>query len=70
MNPFQSLRDYELFVYTLPQQYANLIRSTLTVKQKGRFFAELDGELTFPAAMRLTIYELLVLSSADLSVNT
>lgn len=30
MTPFQSLRDYEIFVYTLPQQFSRIERSTLT----------------------------------------
>lgn len=68
MNPFQSLRDYEFFIYTLPQ-HASIIRSTLTVKQKGRLFAELDGELTFVAHYRLTVYELLTLTTTVLSIN-
>jgi hypothetical protein len=69
MNPFQSLRDYELFVYTLSQKHSTIIRSTLTVKQKGRLFAELDGELTFTSEYRLTIYELLVLTAATIAIN-
>ncbi|MEZ4732512.1 MAG: DUF6516 family protein [Caldilineaceae bacterium] len=69
MNPFQSLRDYELFIYTLPQQYTSITRSTLTVKQKGRLFAELDGELTFTAHCRLTVYELLTLTTTVVSIN-
>jgi hypothetical protein len=31
MNPFQSLREYELFVYALPQQFPRIARSTLVV---------------------------------------
>jgi len=48
MNPFQSLREYELFVYTLPQRFPQILRSTLTVVQRGRLFAELTGEIAFP----------------------
>ena len=60
MNPFQSLRDYELFVYTLQQQYPQIITSTLVVAQRGRLFAELTGEVILPDNHRLTIYERLV----------
>ena len=59
MNPFQSLRDYERFVYTLSQSFPNIESSTLTVIQKGRLFAELTGELSFAAGHRLVVYELL-----------
>jgi hypothetical protein len=45
MNPFQSLRDYEMFVYTLQQSFPQIIRSTLVVVRRGRLFAELSGEI-------------------------
>jgi hypothetical protein len=57
MNPFQSLRDYEIFVYTLQQQFPSILRSTLVVAQRGRLFAELTGELDFSGGYRLTVYE-------------
>ncbi len=60
MNPFLSLRDYEIFVYTLPAQHKQIVSSTLTVARHGRFFAELTGELTFPDGYRLLIYERLI----------
>ncbi len=44
MSPFQSLREYERFVYTLPQQFPRIVRSTLVVAQRGRRLAELTGE--------------------------
>lgn len=57
MNPFRSLRDYETFVYTLPQQFPRILRSTLTVIRRGRYRAEVMGELLFPAGIRLSVYE-------------
>jgi hypothetical protein len=57
MNPFQSLREYERFVYTLPQQNPRLVRSTLIVARRGRQYAELTGELVFPGGFRLVAYE-------------
>lgn len=69
MNPFQSLRDYEYFVYTLPQQFPAIVASTLTVIQKGRLFAELTGELTFSAGYRLSVYELLAWNNKTLKIE-
>ena len=69
MNPFQSLRDYEFFIYTLSQPYNSIIRSTLTIKQTGRFFAELDGDLTFTFDYRLVVYELLALTTTALTIR-
>lgn len=58
MNPFQSLREYERFVYTLPKSNASIESSTLTIIQKGRYYAELSGEVLFAAGYRLSVYEL------------
>lgn len=45
MNPFQSLAEYERFVYTLQEQYSSIRRSTLTVIRRGAAVARLTGEL-------------------------
>jgi hypothetical protein len=57
MTPFQSLREYERFVYRLQQEFRHIIRSTLVVARRGRLFAELMGEITFPSGYRLSVYE-------------
>ena len=59
MNPFRSLRDCETFVYTLLQQFPRITRSTLTVIRRGKYRAEVMGELFFPAGIRLSVYEYL-----------
>ena len=45
MNPFQSLADYERFIYTLPALYPSVRRSTLTVVRRGAKAALLTGDL-------------------------
>lgn len=45
MNPFQSLADYERFVYTLQQRFPSIHRSTLTVIRRGAAVARLTGEV-------------------------
>jgi len=57
MRPFQSLRDYERFVYSLTAQFQRIVRSTLVVVQRGRYFAELSGEVIFPDGYRMSVYE-------------
>jgi hypothetical protein len=47
MSPFQSLRDYETFVYTLQQQFPQILQSTLVVAQRGRLYAEVAGDIYF-----------------------
>ena len=69
MNPFQSLREYELFVYALPQQFPRIVRSTLVVAQRGRFYAEVNGEIAFPAGYRLDVYERLTWDTGSLAIE-
>jgi hypothetical protein len=69
MNPFQSLRDYEIFVYTLSEQFPCILRSTLVVAQRGRTFAELTGEVLFRDGHRLNVYERLVWDSGVLTIE-
>lgn len=47
MNPFQSLRDYETYVYTLQKQFVTIAQSTLVLLTRGSRVAVLQGELFF-----------------------
>ena len=69
MNPFQSLRDYETFVYTLPQSFPQIVRSTLVVARRGRLFAELSGELILASGHRLVVYERLTWDTGSLRIE-
>lgn len=69
MNPFQSLRDYEVYVYTLTQRYSSILRSTLIVAQRGRRYVELAGELTLLDGFRLSVYERLTLETGKLAIE-
>jgi hypothetical protein len=69
MSPFQSLREYELFVYALVDQFPRLLRSTLVVVQRGRYFAELTGEVLFPDGYRLNVYERLSWDAGPLTIE-
>ncbi len=57
MNPFQSLRDYEEFVYTLQQSFPLIKSSSLVVVQRGKRVAILQGELSFAYGYRIVIRE-------------
>jgi len=57
MNPFQSLRDYEEFVYTLRQRFPSIQGTTLVVVQRGKRIATLQGEISFPQGVRITLKE-------------
>jgi hypothetical protein len=57
VSPFQSLRDYEEFVYTLPQNLTVIRSSSLVVIRRGKRVATLQGELTFAYGYRIVIRE-------------
>lgn len=59
-NPLRTLVDYELFVYSLADQFPSIKRSTLTVVRKGATLARIDGEIYFDQDYRLVIRERLL----------
>ncbi|MEK7784699.1 MAG: DUF6516 family protein [Chloroflexota bacterium] len=69
MNPFQSLREYEVFIYTLQQQFPAVQSSTLVVAQRGRYLAELTGEVMFARGHRLSVYERLAWEDAEIRIE-
>lgn len=69
MNPFQSLRDYEEFIYTLRQRYEAIQRSTLVVIPLGPRSAIMEGELTFAGRYRITVQEQLSLDAGRVMID-
>ncbi|MFQ5614706.1 MAG: DUF6516 family protein [Anaerolineae bacterium] len=69
MTPFQSLRDYEIFIYTLPQQFPTIRHSTLVVARRGQSLADLKGDLGFSGGHRLAIYERLTWDAGSLAIE-
>ncbi len=57
MNPFQSLRDYEEYVYTVKQQFPTIERSTIVIIRRGKLTAILQGEIVFAKGYRITLRE-------------
>ncbi|MCB0080934.1 MAG: hypothetical protein KDE47_08395 [Caldilineaceae bacterium] len=51
------LRAYERFIYTLPQQFPVIERSTLVLILHGPAFAELNGSLLFAQDVVLHVWE-------------
>jgi hypothetical protein len=69
VNPFRSLRDYEDFVYTLPQRHSAISTATLVLARRGRLYAELAGELVFTSGHRLVVYERLTWDAGELIIE-
>jgi Family of unknown function (DUF6516) len=57
MNPFQSLPDYELFIYRLPYLYPLLRRSTLVVVRLGPVTVVVRGEIELSQGIRIVVRE-------------
>jgi len=57
MSRFLSLPEYEQFIYNLLQDFPAILRSTLVLVKRGRYFAEVGGELAFANDHRLVVYE-------------
>lgn len=69
MNPFQSLHNYEEYVYTLKKQFPAIQRSTLVVVSRGKAVAVLKGELAFRQGYRITIQERLSLDGGTVLIE-
>ncbi len=56
-NPLRTPEDYELFLYTLVDQFPSVRRSTVTFARRGSALARVAGELRFDHGIRLLIRE-------------
>jgi len=56
-NPLRTPEDYELFLYTLTEQYPSVSHSTVTFVRLGASLARVSGELYFDQGMRLVVRE-------------
>lgn len=70
MNPFQSLADYEKFVYTLKSQFSSIQRSTLILIRRGKRVALLQGDLYFAQGWRVSIKERLSADNNSLQIES
>jgi len=56
-DPLRTQEDYELFLYTLVEQFTSIRRSTVTFVRRGASLARVAGELYFDHEIRLVIRE-------------
>jgi Family of unknown function (DUF6516) len=69
VNPFRSLPEYELFIYTLTEQFASIQQSTLVIARRGSRFAILEGAVAWANGYRLTISEHLTLEDGPIVIE-
>ncbi len=56
-NPLRTAEDYELFLYTIPEQFLSVKLSMLTFIRKGASLARVAGEIYFDKQIRLIVRE-------------
>jgi len=68
-NPLRTSGDYELFLYTLTDQFPSVHRSTVTFIRRGSTLARVTGELYFDSDIRLVVRERLVYRSPPVVID-
>lgn len=56
-DPFRAPEDYELFLYTLTEQFPSVRSSTVVFIRRGATLARVAGELYFEHNLRLVVRE-------------
>ena len=69
MNHFQSLRNYEDFIYSLSSTYPAVVTSTLVVIRRSAKQATITGEVVFINAYRLAVSEIVDFSEGQLMIR-
>jgi hypothetical protein len=59
-NPLRTAEDYELFIYSLPDQFLSIHHSTLTLVRFGASLGRVAGEIHFDKGLRLMVRERLL----------
>lgn len=53
-NPLQTIEDYELFLYSIKEQFPFIRHSTLVLIRRGISLARVSGELQFDHGIRVS----------------
>ena len=59
-HPLRTVEDYELFIYTLREQFQSILQSTVTFVRSGASLGRVAGEIHFDCGFRLVVRERLV----------
>jgi hypothetical protein len=69
-DPLRTPEDYELFLYTLMEQFPAIRRSTVTLIRRGASLARVAGELYFDETLRLVVRERLTYDRLPLVIDS
>ena len=61
-NPLRTSEDYELFLYTLPEEFVSVLSSTLVFIRRGASLARVEGDVLFDREIRLVVRERLLMN--------
>jgi hypothetical protein len=59
-NPLRTPEDYELFIYSLTENFPSIRHSTITFVRRGTSLARVAGEMFFDQEIRLVVRERIV----------
>ena len=68
-DPFRSPEDYELFLYTLSEQFRSIRRSTIAFVRRGHSLARVAGEILFDHDIRLVVLERLIFDRLPMVID-
>lgn len=68
--PLRSDSDYEHFLYTLPQRFPSIRRSTLAMHRRGATLARVAGELFFDQGIRMVIRERIAFARLPVTIDS
>jgi len=69
-NPLRTPEDYELFIYTLPEQFRSIMQSTLTLVRLGASLGRVAGEVQFDRAFRLVVRERILFERLPIVIDS
>jgi len=70
IDAFRTVEDYELFLYSLPEHYPSIRRSSLTLIRRGATLGRVTGEIEFEQGYKAVIRERLVFDGLPISIDS
>ncbi len=68
-NPLRTPYDYELFLYTLAEEFPSVRSSTLVFIRRGATLARVTGEIQFEQGIKLVVRERLLYNNLPLNIH-
>lgn len=69
-NPLRTPEDYELFLYTLPEEFESVLSSTLVFIRRGASLARVEGDVFFERELRLVVRERLLMNRLPMIIDS